>query len=161
MRSSYVELTLWLSVAASIVVIGREILRTSTSVPDAVQPTAVESRLHPLSDRSVMADSVSKAAQFISDHDPFRVSHEPPSTPFGRALAASAPAASPVAPSLRGIVGAMGRLSVILAGVPGKDGDVVLQAGDSVAGYHVRRVTLYSAVIAGHDTTWTLQLGTP
>lgn len=155
------ELALWLSAAASIVAIRGEMVRTSMPLPDEVQSTRAESRLYPLSDRSVISDSVSKAAQFILEHDPFRVSHEPPSRPFGTALAASAPAALPAAPSLRGIVGAMGRLSVILAGVPGKDGDVVLQAGDSVAGYHLRRVTLSSAVIAGHDTTWTLQLGTP
>lgn len=161
MKSLYLELALWFGTAASILAIRSEVLRTSALVPDAVHSTTPEPLLRPFSDRSLVADSVSKAAEFTSDHDPFRVSHEPASTPYGTTVVTAAPAPSQPAPSLRGIVGASGRLSVILAGIPGRDGNVVLQAGDSVAGYRVRRITLSSTVIAGHDTTWTLQLGIP
>ncbi|MGH7532707.1 MAG: hypothetical protein ACREL4_05390 [Gemmatimonadales bacterium] len=46
--------------------------------------------------------------------------------------------------------------AALLDGVPGHDGSVLLQFGDTVAGLRLRRVDAASVVITGMDTTWTL-----
>jgi hypothetical protein len=45
---------------------------------------------------------------------------------------------------------------VVLEGVPGREGAVILAAGDTAGGLQVRRLEPGRAVIAGYDTTWVL-----
>lgn len=159
MKQAYFEFALWLIAAGAVFTTWKEIRRMNAPVTDAARSPAVETQLRPLRDRSALVDSISSSAQFIAEHDPFRVGHQPSSTAYGTAVVAQLPAASQTSPRLQGIVGAPGRLRIILSGIPGRDGNVVLQAGDSLDGYRVRRITMSSAVIAGRDTAWTLRLG--
>jgi hypothetical protein len=69
--------------------------------------------------------------------------------------AAAAP--TPLRPALRlaGLLwGSVPR--VVLEGVPGREGGVILAAGDTAGGLRVRRLGPGRAVIAGYDTTWVL-----
>ena len=158
MRSVYFEFVLWLTTAGALLTTWKEIRRMNAPITDAVRSPAVEMALRALQDRAVLADSISSSAQFIAEHDPFRVGHQPSSAAYGVTAVAPVPVPSQTAPTLQGIVGARGQLSVI-AGIAGMDGNVVLQPGDSLDGYKVRQVTMSSAVIAGRDTAWTLRLG--
>lgn len=107
------------------------------------------------------ADSVAAASDYLSANDPFRVSHQPSSVPFGAATPVLAQGLSRPTLALRGIVGSSGGWSAVLTGIPGHDGTVLLRAGDTIAGLRVRRVAAGSAVIQGRDTLWTLSLEVP
>lgn len=59
------------------------------------------------------------------------------------------------APFLTGLVGGVRPLAVV-AGVPGRDGPVVLGVGDTAAGLRVIRIKEGRVTMTGMDTTWTL-----
>lgn len=152
------ELGLWTTSIVLSVILAAELrssaprkLAAPTSIP------AARSRR----ERSPVRDSILAAAQFVAVHDPFRVSHEPASVPYGAVPAASAPPIPRPKLVLHGIVGGAGGWRAVLSGVPGKDGTIVLQPGDTTGGLRVGRVTATSATIQGRDTTWTLALGDP
>ena len=132
-------------------------------VPETIErpPSDFETAPNLSVDRKLIADSVLSAASFVATHDPFRITHEPASVPYGTTPPPLAPPMPRPVPILRGIVGAPGRWSAILAGVPGHDGNVVLQTGDSAGGLRVRQVTMTTAVIVARDTIWTLKLDSP
>lgn len=152
------ELGLWTITIVVSVVLAAE-LRSSAprklAAPSSI-PAASSRR-----ERSFMRDSVLAAARFIALHDPFRVSHEPASVPYGAAPAATAPPITRPKLVLHGIVGGAGEWRAVLSGVPGKDGTIVVQPGDTTGGLRVGRVTANSATIQGRDTTWTLALSVP
>ena len=111
-------------------------------------------------ERPVLAVEVpdSLVARVVGGH-PFRPDrrsapnrYEP--SPMGREAITSPP---PLRPALRlaGLLwGSVPR--VVLEGVPGREGAVILAAGDTAGGLRVRRLEPGRAVIAGHDTTWVL-----
>jgi hypothetical protein len=75
-------------------------------------------------------------------------------SPMGGEVLAATP---PIRPALRvaGLLwGSVPR--VVLEGVPGREGAVILAAGDTAGGLRVRRLDPGRAVIAGYDTTWVL-----
>jgi hypothetical protein len=53
------------------------------------------------------------------------------------------------------------RAGVVVEGIPGHDGGVLLNEGDTVAGLRIRRITVDHVVITGFDTTWTLEVRRP
>ena len=112
-------------------------------------------------DRILVGDSVLSAAEYIAAHDPFRIAHEPSLVAYGAPAAVAPPIVTRPALSLVGIVGGGTRWAAIVGGVPGHEGHLVLQAGDSVSGLRVSRVTAGNAVVHGRDTTWVLRLGNP
>jgi hypothetical protein len=62
--------------------------------------------------------------------------------------------------SLSGIVGGPPWVA-LLDGVPGRDGSMVLHAGDSIGGLKARAITSTTATISGFDTTWKLTVKRP
>lgn len=112
-------------------------------------------------DRAQLADSIIAAAEYVAAHDPFRIGHEPSLVAFGSPPVANPPVIQRPTLTLVGIVGSGSRWSAIVAGIPGREGHLVLQTGDTAGGLHVRGVDARSAVIEGRDTTWTLRPGSP
>lgn len=90
---------------------------------------------------------------------PFRLTRQP-ATPYqlGRPdLQPDAPQPPKPVLSLSGILlGA--RPAAVIDGIPGHDGSVLLQVGDTIAGLRLRRVEKDRVVITGMDTTWTLKV---
>ncbi len=100
-------------------------------------------------------------AHRITESDPFRLDRRPSPLPFGSApaelVAEVPPAARP--PSVTGIVGPPWRAA--LEGIPGRDGAVLVKAGDTLNGWRVREVRRDSIVIVMQETTWRLAVRTP
>ena len=110
---------------------------------------------------SAAADSRGRAAERIAATDPVRMSHTPSNVVYAPGASATPgyqPAPPPAKPPLgvRGVFGERGRLRAILVGIPGRDGGVIVQGGDTLAGLRVLRVATDTVVVAGLDTTWKL-----
>lgn len=88
--------------------------------------------------------------------DPFRLDRRPAELPFGAAAISQQPMGQQihVAPFVSGIVGPPWR--AVLEGVPGREGSVLVAAGDTLAGLRIVSVRRDSIVIQAKDTTWRL-----
>lgn len=66
----------------------------------------------------------------------------------------------PLAPvlSLQGLLGTAGRWEAIVAGIPGRDGGVLLRVGESASGFRLRAADATWAVLDGPDSTLRLTL---
>lgn len=100
-------------------------------------------------------------ARQVTGSNPFRLDRRPAELPFGstppEAIAAVLPVARP--PTVSGIVGPPWRAA--LEGVPGREGAVLVMAGDTLSGWRVRAVRRDSIVIEAGETTWRLAVRTP
>jgi hypothetical protein len=108
---------------------------TSDSLIDAVAAMTAENLFRP--DRSAVEEGV------MSTNQP-QSTMPVPTTPRPNLL-------------LRGILGGP-PWDAIIDGVPGREGAVVLRAGQTVNGLAVRSVGRDTVIIRGADTTWTLFL---
>ena len=115
----------------------------------------------------IPTDSVRAAAARIAVHDPFRLDHHPASVPYtlgGEPGAQHAPPPAPKPPkphlALSGIVGGP-PWSAILDSVPGRDGSVLVQKGDTLGGLKVRSVGRDTVIVQGADTVWKLIVKRP
>lgn len=103
------------------------------------------------------ADSVTKAAAYLAEHDPFRLNRRPPAVDAAPSEGAPPP---PPAPKptlvLRGIVGTAPRWQAVLDGFPGRDGSVLLSPGDTLGVFRVKRIGRDTVIVQGADTTWKL-----
>lgn len=97
----------------------------------------------------------------VVDADPFRFDRRPASLPFGARPhdAAAAPRYTARTPTIAGIVGPPWRAAI--EGMPGREGSVLVAAGDTVGGWRVVSVRRDSVVIQALDTTWRLPVRTP
>lgn len=126
-------------------------------VPGAM-PAAAKSRLP--------RDSIDAAAIATSDHDPFRLTHEPSEVPYTAEHVNAPPPTPPRLPplTLSGIIGPP--WVALLEGVPGHLGSLIAAQGDTVsraplAVLVLRRVSRDTAVLAAADTTWKLTVREP
>lgn len=107
------------------------------------------------------ADSLAVAAERVFERDPFRLSRRPSATPYRPDQDGVPPplASRPPRPQLAvsGFVGGP-PWRAMLEGVPGRDGSVLVQTGDTVAQLRITRVRRDTVVVQGLDTTWTLTL---
>lgn len=113
----------------------------------------------PVALREVDPEAAFKAAEYISQHDPFRTDRKPAAVVYSPvADGAPPPPPAPPKPTLvvRGILGGAPTWEAILDGVPGREGSVVVHTGDRYAGLTIKRVTRDTVVVRGADTTWTL-----
>lgn len=98
-----------------------------------------------------LAARVRSMAPFRPDGRPSRVAYDP--------VRSEAPQLNDGMPRpalvLTGLVGGARPLAVV-AGVPGRDGPVVLGVGDTTAGLRVTRIKEGRVTMTGMDTTWTL-----
>ncbi|MGQ0646691.1 MAG: hypothetical protein ACT4P7_03910 [Gemmatimonadaceae bacterium] len=105
------------------------------------------------------ADSLSALSEAVTRHDPFRASRRRSAVELlsGVEQVSGPPPVSRPVLRLVGIVG--GPLwSALLEGIPGREGTVLVAAGDTLAGLRVRSVSASTAIVIGFDTTWTLDL---
>jgi prophage tail gpP-like protein len=57
---------------------------------------------------------------------------------------------------LQGVIGRTNRWEAVIAGIPGRDGSVVVRAGDTLEGLRIRRIDRDTVVVGAVDTTWKL-----
>ncbi len=108
-----------------------------------------------------MRTDLGDLARQVSQSNPFRLDRRPAALPFGSIppeVVAEVPAAARP-PTVSGIVGPPWRAA--LEGVPGRDGAVLVMAGDTLNGWRVREVRRDSIVIEMSETTWRLAVRTP
>jgi hypothetical protein len=104
-------------------------------------------------------DSLAAAAALVVQSDPFRVSHQPATQNFGAASDALMPAPPRAARPpllLQGVVGHPGRWEAVVAGIPGREGGIVVRVGDTLAGLRIRRIDHDTVIVVAADTIWRL-----
>ncbi|GJG89825.1 hypothetical protein tb265_50060 [Gemmatimonadetes bacterium T265] len=111
---------------------------------------------------------LTSAAALLAAYDPFRLTHQPALVAYGapdpppRVWAAPSGGLPSTRPHLvvQGFVGGRSEWAAVLGGVPGREGGVLVRAGDTLAGLRVRRITRDTLVVAAPDTAWHLTSGT-
>lgn len=108
----------------------------------------------------VSPETLSVAVDRVIEADPFRLDRRPAAIAYRTELDGAVRSESrPPRPSLvlQGIVGGgRGRWGGLLSGIPGRDGPIVVHAGDTVSGLIVRGVGRDTVVVSASDTTWRL-----
>jgi hypothetical protein len=105
-------------------------------------------------------DALDSAVADIADRNLFRPER---ASAEERESSAAAPAMAMGAPSskphlvLKGVLGGP-PWDAVLEGIPGREGAVVIRAGESVGGVSVRAIRRDTAYVRGFDTTWALPL---
>ena len=106
----------------------------------------------------VDAARIAEEVERTVSNDVFRASRRPSPTVFTPTVNELAPtvAVRPPRPALAvtGIIGPP--WAAVLEGVPGREGSLIVYAGDSLGALKVRQVRRDSVVIHGPDTTWRL-----
>ncbi|MCC6317241.1 MAG: hypothetical protein IT361_06060 [Gemmatimonadaceae bacterium] len=103
----------------------------------------------------MVAESIAAAAEVVERRNPFSISRRPVTTSQRVEPAAARP--QPPLLQLQGIVGGP-PWSAVVQGIPGRDGEVLVQPGDTIAGLRIVRVTSTSVLVAMRDTAWALRL---
>ena len=158
MRRRHVELALW-AVAAVLSGIGVLGWRRASGAPvtaatrGAVVAPAVPEPFGAAADRAAAATVAA---------DPFRATRRPSGVAFLAQGEAAPTAPRPPRPQLA-MTGSIGGppWSSILEGVPGREGSVIVSAGDTLGGLRIRSVRRDSVVVQGADTTWRLGVRKP
>jgi hypothetical protein len=106
----------------------------------------------------VSPETLTAVGQRVAAADPFRLDRHPAAVPYRPdSDAVAAPVIRTPRPSLvlQGIVGGK-RWAGLVAGIPGREGAVLVHAGDTLGGLTVRRVGPDTVVVGASDTTWRL-----
>jgi type II secretory pathway component PulC len=106
-----------------------------------------------------------KDATLIVERDVFRLERHPARIPFHRDMLGTppvAPAANAPRPQLivAGIIGGP-PWEALLNGLPGREGTVLVRAGQILDGLRIRSINRDSVVVQGVDTTWRLAMRSP
>ena len=130
-------------------------IRSRAAVPHPVQALGVLPV--PLPARMLDETQLSNASDTVSVTDVFRIARQPSNLAFGAPPPSTVPVASPPRIPLRlsGIIGGP-PWRAVLEGIPGHDGSVIVNVGDTLAGLKVRRIRHDTVVVVGPDTTWIL-----
>ena len=158
MRGRRVEQALWLTALSCFAFAAwsqRHTRLTSAPSPDS-SPTL------PLLAMAA-SDSVRAWSRIVANTNPFRFTRLPSSLRFGEVstTATAAPEARP-RPSLT-LLGTIGGppWQGVVAGLPGRNGGVVVRSGQQIDSFVVRSVAKDKVVIAGTDTLWVLTVRQP
>ena len=158
MSRRWIERGLWLTTAVAACTgaleLHAEIVGAARSAPVPVIPSlaAVIRRPTPDSLESAVGD-IADGNLFRSDRESADERAAPMPVPMGMPPVAS----SKPRLVLKGILGGP-PWDAIIEGIPGRDGAVVVRAGQSVAGVAVRSVRRDTVFARGFDTTWALIL---
>lgn len=132
----------------------------ATAVP-ASPPEERESRLEAATPAPAPPDTgaLRKSTARLRQHNPFRLDRKPADVRYNpwEPVAVAAPPPAPPRPplALAGLIGGP-PWSALVEGIPGREGGVLLQAGDSVNGIRLVAIRGDTAVLSGFDTTWAL-----
>ena len=148
------ELAAWCgSIALSVLAIESWNRVMRYAPPQDTRPATAETALI-----ASIGDSLAVRAERIAASDPFRLVRHPSPVAYHPELE-GAPPPPPALPkpalTLAGILGGP-PWQAILEGIPGRDGPLVVRAGDRVGELTVRSVRRDTVVIAGLDTVWKL-----
>lgn len=155
------ELIAWAGALAGIVGTAADMrpTRSRTSSGAVVLPPAPALPAH------AAPESLAAVVRRVIDHDPFRVERRPAAVAYRPDLETAAPT-QPVprqprpALALAGTVGGP-PWSALVEGVPGRDGAVLVRAGDVLGLLTVRTVKRDTVIVQARDTTWRLSLKKP
>jgi hypothetical protein len=153
----HVEITLWALALAAGAMAGigwRRAAPPSTSDASVVPA-------EPPAPRTFGAESLTTAARRVVVRDPFRLDRRPAAVAYrpeleGVPLPPPPPRAPRPALAVGGILGRPGSWAALLAGVPGREGSVLVRPGDVLGELVVRSVGPDTVVVRGADTTWRL-----
>jgi hypothetical protein len=147
-----------LIVTLGMVVIAGSLAAWATAIP----ASTIE---QPASDAGVpaiaMSDTVALAASAsrLRARDPFRVDRKPAQVLYNpwQPVVTTPPPPPPVRPplALAGLVGGP-PWNALIVGIPGREGGVLLQLGDSANGVRFVALRGDTAILAAFDTTWAL-----
>ncbi len=161
MSSRAIEKLLWgiavaVSMAGAVSVLADRpvVMRTHTSTTTAAGPRP----------QGFDAQALAKAASTIPASNPFRLERQPARVAYGAEAPAEAPSSPPTPDrpvlSVSGIIGGP-HWEAILEGVPGKEGGVLVHAGQVIGDLRIRAIGADTVVVTGPDTTWILTLKQP
>jgi hypothetical protein len=158
MSRRLIERGLWsataVTLSATLLLLHRETSRASAGAP-ATLPSFVPALERPT------VDSLEEAVSDVAEHDLFRPdrSMAPAQEAMpGPALATMTPLVARPRLVLRGVLGGP-PWDALVEGLPGRDGAVVMRAGQTIAGITIRSVRPDTVLARGFDTTWALTLG--
>lgn len=147
------EAALWISSALVVAWTARLIHSGRTDLTTTAWTVAEAPRTPPL--RQDLGDV---AARVVAGN-PFRLDRKAAPLPFGTSLAAMRTPSELNALRITGIAGPPWRAS--LTGIPGRTGELLIAAGDSVGQWLVLSVRQDSVVIQTQDTVWRIKLRNP
>jgi len=161
MRARTVEQILWgaaIALVASALIAWRGSRLRPLSAPSVIWPIE-QSPAYPTT------NALDSAAKSVTRSDPFRLERRPSSVAYGTESEGASAAPSPPKPpkpklALAGIVGGPPWVALV-DGIPGRNGSVLVHAGDTLAGLRVRSLGPNGVTITGLDTTWKLTLKRP
>lgn len=148
-----------LLIAVGTLAIAGTVAAWTTAVPT---PPAKERSVAAGAPAPARADTVAlrNSAARLRARDPFRLDRKPadlPYNPWQPAVAPPPPPPPPVRPPLA-LAGLLGGppWSALIEGIPGREGGVLLQMGDSASGVRFVAVRGDTVILAAFDTTWSL-----
>lgn len=158
MSGRLVERTLWTG-AAAVAIAALFALRAGAGDVNGLTIPALPA-VAPAPQRPT-TDSLEEAVGVISEHNLFRperaMADEQQAAPVAMGMPMP-PAVNRPRLVLRGVLGGP-PWDAVIDGIPGREGAVVIRAGQSVAGVTVRTIRRDTVHARGFDTTWTLTLG--
>ena len=159
MSASWLERTLWLAALLALAAGVVELRQRSARLWAAASPAVLS--MIAVAPARPTPDSLEAAVDEIADRNLFRP--ERASAEKQQNAQPMMPMAMPQPPSakphlvLRGVLGGP-PWDAIIEGVPGREGSVVLRAGQSLGGITVRAVRRDTTYARGFDTTWVLTM---
>lgn len=144
--------------SAAAVVAACSVVAWATAIPSPVieeRPLEVGARPPARADTTALA----AATMRLRLRNPFRLDRKPTAVrynPWEPVIANAPPPPPPVRPplALAGLVGPP--WNALVEGIPGREGGVLLQVGDSVNGIRFVALRGDTVLLAGYDTTWSL-----
>lgn len=155
------ELIAWAGALASVTATAADIQHA----PAGPSAHAVALPAAPALPSFIAPESLTSAVRRIAQHDPFRIDHRPASVSYRPELETTAPA-SPVSPPPRPVLVLAGTVggppwAALVEGIPGREGAVLVRAGDVLGTITVRTVKRDTVTIQAQDTVWRLSLKKP
>jgi len=154
MKKWILDRALWTLAAASLAVACAQVVAGSRS-------HRLAGSKMPVTPEVLMYDGkqLKEAADSVAANDPFRLDRNAPAptmAPPQMAPAAPAPSES-FHPVLTGVSGGP-PWHAIVAGLPGRDGEVFVSAGDTIGEVRIKSIRRDTLVVQAHDRTLTLTL---
>jgi hypothetical protein len=159
MIATWLERTLWIAALLALFAGVVQAHRRSVQLLSGATPTVLP--IIAVAPPRPSPDSLESAAAEIADRNLFRperarVEHRDQPQPTMPMAMLQPPTPKPRL-VLRGVLGGP-PWDAIIEGIPGREGSVVLSAGQSLGGITVRAVRRDTAYARGFDTTWALPL---
>lgn len=155
------ELIAWAAALAGVIGAAADLQRA----PAGTSPDAVVLPAAPALPSYIAPESLTSAVRRIADHDPFRIDHRPAAVSYSPELETAAPTPA-IPPQPRPVLVLAGTVggppwAALVEGIPGREGAVLVRAGDVLGTLTVRSVKRDTVTILARDTVWRLSLKKP